>query len=194
MNEAVVTALGSGHRWAVPASCICEVAVKHEVYGLCLTSGLPSATWKQRLFNGRVSFSASSAKALGRSLRERLGVSIVEDIGVAIDVSGCCNGDVWGGVKVEWGERTYQVFGEFMLRIVGLAYARDEHSKRVLEDIVQVVFVDDPIVLKRLIAGAAAVVTSRLHRLYSALSSAVPVAVIAWVFKYREALRQYKCD
>src|SRR5690606_500591 len=44
------------------------------------------------------------------------------------------------------------------------------------------------------IARSSAVVTSRLHGLYNALNSGVPVAVIAWVFKYREALRQYNCE
>lgn len=56
-----------------------------------------------------------------------------------------------------------------------------------------VVVIDDPVDLKNVISGATAVVTSRLHGLYNALNSAVPVAVVAWSFKYREALVQYGC-
>ena len=51
----------------------------------------------------------------------------------------------------------------------------------------------DAIAAKTLISTASAVVTSRLHGLYNALNSLVPVAVVAWSFKYEEALRQYHC-
>lgn len=56
-----------------------------------------------------------------------------------------------------------------------------------------VIQVDDPLSLKKTIASAQAVLTSRLHGLYNSLNSAVPVAVIAWCFKYEEALDQYNC-
>lgn len=52
---------------------------------------------------------------------------------------------------------------------------------------------ENAIAAKSMIAQASAVVTSRLHGLYNALNSQVPVAVVAWSFKYEEALKQYDC-
>lgn len=52
---------------------------------------------------------------------------------------------------------------------------------------------DSAIAAKSMIAQASAVVTSRLHGLYNALNCEVPVAVVAWSFKYEEALKQYGC-
>lgn len=57
----------------------------------------------------------------------------------------------------------------------------------------EVLVPENAIAAKSMIAQASAVVTSRLHALYSALNSAVPVAVVAWNFKYAEALAQYDC-
>lgn len=57
----------------------------------------------------------------------------------------------------------------------------------------EVVVPGDAIAAKTLISNASAVVTSRLHGLYNALNSLVPVAVVAWSFKYEEALKQYHC-
>ncbi len=56
-----------------------------------------------------------------------------------------------------------------------------------------IVVAGDAIAAKSLIAQSAAVVTSRLHGLYNALNSRVPVAVVAWSFKYEEALAHYNC-
>lgn len=53
---------------------------------------------------------------------------------------------------------------------------------------------EDPTKLKEVIASGTAVITSRLHGLYNALNSCVPVAVIPWNFKYEEALKQYHCE
>ncbi len=53
---------------------------------------------------------------------------------------------------------------------------------------------DNAIAAKSMIAQASAIVTSRLHGLYNALNSEVPVAVVAWSFKYEEALKQYGCS
>lgn len=58
----------------------------------------------------------------------------------------------------------------------------------------EVVIAADAIHAKTLISTASAVVTSRLHGLYNALNCAVPVAVVAWSFKYEEALKQYHCE
>lgn len=44
---------------------------------------------------------------------------------------------------------------------------------------------------KSLVSTAEMIVTSRLHGLYNALNSIIPVAVLGWSFKYREALAQY---
>lgn len=44
---------------------------------------------------------------------------------------------------------------------------------------------------KSLVSTAEMIVTSRLHGLYNALNSCIPVAVLGWSFKYREALAQY---
>nr|WP_255529231.1 polysaccharide pyruvyl transferase family protein [Luteimonas sp. MC1895] len=311
MNEAIVRELGDGHDWAAPASLHFTSRREARGYRVCLVSDLPGATWKQRTFNRVVSVSAALAHIAGPELRRRIGVCIVEDIDVAMDVSGYCYGDVWGQEKIEWGVRTYKrlhragacvilmpkTWGPFekiskasvreMLRFVDLAFARDENSKSTLDEIVpaersnvrfapdythkvassggvesgpgdvayvipsyrvidsgaldkamyyrvlsdarrilekrglvpkllihessndlqfvddvgelgfsvnDVVVFDDPVELKNAISTAAAVVTSRLHGLYNALNSAVPVAVVAWVFKYREALRQYGCE
>lgn len=54
-----------------------------------------------------------------------------------------------------------------------------------------VVVAADALHAKALIAGARAVVTSRLHGLYNALNTAAPVAVVAWSWKYAEALKHY---
>ncbi len=51
----------------------------------------------------------------------------------------------------------------------------------------------DAVEAKTLISRATAVVTSRLHGLYNSLNSLVPVAVVAWSFKYEEALKRYHC-
>lgn len=51
-----------------------------------------------------------------------------------------------------------------------------------------------PEALKALIARSDGVITSRLHGLYNALNSSIPVVVIPWSFKYAEALRQYNCE
>lgn len=73
-----------------------------------------------------------------------------------------------------------------------LSFIRDaEQMGFAPEDIV---VADDAIHAKRLIAGAKLVVSSRLHGLYNALNSAVPVIVVAWSYKYVEALKQYGCE
>jgi hypothetical protein len=45
---------------------------------------------------------------------------------------------------------------------------------------------------KTRIASASGVVTSRLHGLYNALNTEVPVIVLGWNFKYQEALEKYR--
>jgi polysaccharide pyruvyl transferase WcaK-like protein len=55
----------------------------------------------------------------------------------------------------------------------------------------EVVIAPDAVSAKSLISQASLVVSSRLHGLYNALNCQVPVAVVAWSFKYEEALRQY---
>jgi colanic acid/amylovoran biosynthesis protein len=57
----------------------------------------------------------------------------------------------------------------------------------------QVVVADSAVHAKSLIAAAELVITSRLHGLYNALNSAVPVIAVAWSYKYVEALKQYGC-
>jgi colanic acid/amylovoran biosynthesis protein len=57
----------------------------------------------------------------------------------------------------------------------------------------EVLVPESAIAAKSMIAQASAVVTSRLHGLYNALNSAVPVAAITWSFKYVEALDHYHC-
>jgi polysaccharide pyruvyl transferase WcaK-like protein len=52
----------------------------------------------------------------------------------------------------------------------------------------------DALSAKALISEASLIVTSRLHGLYNALNCEIPVAVIAWSFKYKEALDQYGCS
>ena len=57
----------------------------------------------------------------------------------------------------------------------------------------EVLVAESAIAAKSMIAQASAVVTSRLHGLYNALNAAVPVAAVAWSFKYVEALNHYHC-
>jgi len=56
-----------------------------------------------------------------------------------------------------------------------------------------IIIAEGPDHAKSVIAGAQAVVTSRLHGLYNALNCQIPVAAVAWSFKYHEALKQYNC-
>lgn len=58
----------------------------------------------------------------------------------------------------------------------------------------EVVVAESALHAKQMISSAEIVVTSRLHGLYNALNSAVPVIAVAWSHKYIEALKQYGCE
>lgn len=319
MNETIIKNVGAKYRWAIPVNLIFSTTNKERKYCVCLHSDLPGATAKQRLFNCLVKIAAGLLTLTPKSVRTRIGVMILSDIEVAIDVSGYCYGDHWGLRKIETGSKNYEAlksrnakiilmpktWGPFttipseavnnMISFVDLVFARDKTSHATLyavcsdlnrEKIVfspdythqshdetseailetkndsisnqtafiipssrvidsntlsresyyhlisyardlflknglqpkllihetsndlrfandslkmgfpgeDVVRIDDPLDLKHAISNAHAVLTSRLHGLYNALNAFVPVAVIAWCFKYNEALIQYGCE
>lgn len=66
-----------------------------------------------------------------------------------------------------------------------------ENSSRIGFSASDVVVARDARHAKSLISAARFVITSRLHGLYNALNSSVPPIVLAWSFKYKEALVQY---
>jgi colanic acid/amylovoran biosynthesis protein len=72
----------------------------------------------------------------------------------------------------------------------------DEQLMRALRDRIRprprTIRATDPRYAKGVIAGAAAVVSSRFHAILSALGSAVPTLALGWSHKYGEAMTEYE--
>jgi polysaccharide pyruvyl transferase WcaK-like protein len=310
MAESIKRKIGVDNDWAVFANLAFVSPKESKDFKVCMYSDLPGDTKKQKIFNALVFLAAKILGLVPSSLRNKFGFIILEDIDVAIDVSGYCYGDHWGQRRVFSGALIYKKLSEVGSKVIlmpktwgpfktiskdsldelfkysDIAFARDENSKNMLDSMVNsegrdkiffapdytheisispqesvgnkcsyiipssrvidsgtlsrgdyyeilsiarnefsrmglsvkllihetsddlnfitdcekmgfsvddVVVVSDPVELKKTISSASAVLTSRLHGLYNALNSIVPVVVIGWCFKYQEALVQYGC-
>jgi hypothetical protein len=118
MVEAIRRELGSEHRWLVPASIAARSPSDCRAFGVCLVSDLAGGPKGQEIFNRGVRFASSAAAGLPSSFRRRLGVYLVDDIDVAIDVSGYSYGDHWGQKQVDHGIELYRAVKKAGARLI----------------------------------------------------------------------------